>query len=114
GEAAARGRRWTSHLDRHARTFGLAVGQDFDADAVKLLDLAQFAALFVEEVEGRFLAGTQGDLAALAACGFFFDQAQRAETRRRCRADQARALAMRTWPGRSFQHAGAQTLAAHL
>src|SRR5690606_14198674 len=114
GEAAARDRRRTAHFDRHARALGLAVGQDFDRDAVKLLDLAQFAALFVEEVEGCLLAGAQGDLAALAACGFLFDQAQRAEARRARGADKAGAFAMRAGARRGFEHAGAQALAAHL
>src|SRR5690606_24883320 len=93
---------------------GLAVGQDFDADAVKLLDFVQFAALLVEEVEGRFLAGAQRDLAALAARGLLLDQTQRAETRRRCGANETRALAMRTGPCRGFEYAGAQPLTAHL
>src|SRR3546814_19579710 len=48
GEAAARDRRRAAHFDRHACTLGLAIGTDFDRDAVQLLDLAQFAALFVE------------------------------------------------------------------
>src|SRR3546814_16771142 len=43
GEAAARARRRAAHFDRHACTLGLAIGKDFDRDAVQLLDLAQFA-----------------------------------------------------------------------
>src|SRR3546814_2289140 len=53
-------------------------------------------------------------LVALAACGFLFDQAQRAEARRRGGADEASAFAMRARTRRGFEHAGAQALAAHL
>ena len=40
GKAAALRRRRTRDFDRHPRTLGFAVGQDFDRDAVQLLDVA--------------------------------------------------------------------------
>src|SRR3546814_8357314 len=89
-------RRRAAELDRHARALGRAVGQYLDADAVEFLDLAQFAALFVEQIEGRLLARAQDDLAALAARRFLLDQAQRRQARRRCGADEPGALAMRS------------------
>ena len=68
-------------FDRHARTLNLAIGQDFDAHAIAQLDLVQFAALVVEDVEGRFLAGAQGDEVAATARRFLLQHAQRAEAR---------------------------------
>ena len=100
-------------FDRHARAFDLAIGQDFDTHAIALLDLVQFATLVVEDVEGRFLAGAQGDEVAATARRFLFQHTQCAEARRRRGADKAGALAMRALARRRFQHAGAQTLAAH-
>src|SRR3546814_9025655 len=105
-------RRRAAELDRHARALGRAVGQYLDADAVEFLDLAQFAALFVEQIEGRLLARAQDDLAALAARRFLLDQAQRRQARRRCGADEPGALAMWAGAGRCLEHAGAQSLAA--
>ena len=50
------GGRRAAGLDRHARAFLLAVGQDLDRHAVAILDLGEVGALAVEHVERRFLA----------------------------------------------------------
>src|SRR3546814_16647485 len=50
----------------------------------------------------------------LAARRFLLDQAQRRQARRRCGADEPGALAMWAGAGRCLEHAGAQSLAAHL
>ncbi len=52
-------------------------------------------------------------LLAAAARGLVLDHAQRRKAGRRCGAHQAGAVAMRAGLGRSFEHAGAQALAAH-
>src|SRR3546814_6590582 len=87
---------------------------DWSSDVCSSDLLAQFAAFFVEQVEGRLLTRAQGDLAPLAARRFLLDQAQRAEPGGTGGADEAGALAMRAGAGRGFEDAGPQPLAAHL
>ena len=99
---------------RHLGALGLAIGQDFDHDAIAFLDLGQLITLGIEDVDRRFLAGAQRDFAALALGGFLLDVPQRRKPGGRRRAHKARAFAMRALAGRCFQHAGAQTLTAHL
>ena len=97
----------------HLRAFVLALGHDFDADAVTLFDLDQIGALFVEQVDRRLGAGRQTDLGALALGRLVLDQTQRRKARRRSRTHQTRAVAMRTGAGGGFEYAGSQALAAH-
>src|SRR3546814_19933202 len=87
---------------------------DWSSDVCSSDLLAQFAAFFVEQVEGRLLTRAQGDLAPLAASRFLLDQAQRAEPGGTGGADEAGALAMRAWAGPGYEDAGPQTLAAHV
>src|SRR3546814_11255685 len=76
---------------------------DWSSDVCSSDLLAQFAAFFVEQVEGRLLTRAQGDLAPLAARRFLLDQAQRAEPGGTGGADEAGALAMRAGAGRGFE-----------
>ena len=48
---------------------------------VTILDFGKLATLVVEDVDCRFLARLQSDLAAMAAGGLFFDEAKRGEGR---------------------------------
>ena len=61
----------------HLGAFVLAFGHDFHRHAVAMFDLDQIAALFVEQVDRRFGAGTQTDQRAFALGRFIFDQTQR-------------------------------------
>ena len=91
------GRRATG-FHRHARAFQLAIGLHVDRDAIAVLNLTQFAALAIQHIKGRFLAGAQDQLAATTAGRLFLQHAQRRQAGRRCRADKARAFAMRAFP----------------
>ena len=92
---------------RHLGALGLAIGQDFDHDAIAFLDLGQLITLGIEDVDRRFLAGAQRDFAAFALGGFLLNVTQRRKPGGRRRAHKARAFAMRAFAGRCFQHAGA-------
>ncbi|CUS45344.1 hypothetical protein MGWOODY_Smn815 [hydrothermal vent metagenome] len=106
-------RRRPGDLDRHAGAFLLAVRRDLDRHAIAILDLGQFGALAVEQVEGSFLAGAQQQLRPAAVRRLVLDQAKRRQAGRRCGAHQAGTFAMRALAGRCLEHAGAQALAAH-
>ena len=97
----------------HLRAFVLTLGRDFDGYAVAVFDLDQIVTLFVEQVDRSFGARTQLYDRALALGGFVLDQAQGRKTRRGCGANQACAIAVRTFTGGRFEHSGAQALAAH-
>ncbi len=66
----------------HLRAFILAFGHHFDGHAVTMFDFDQIAALFIEQVDRRFGAGTQPDQRALALGSFVLDQTQRRKARR--------------------------------
>ena len=50
---------WPGRGDAHLGALILALGHDFDGDAVAPFDLAEIGALVVEHVDRRFLAGEQ-------------------------------------------------------
>ena len=100
-------------VDRHACALEALVDQNLDLNAIALLDLGELGALLVEHIDRRFASGAQADAIAATACSLVLDQAQRTESRRRCRAHQAGALAMPARSGRCLEHTRAQSLAAH-
>ncbi len=114
GDALRSDRQAAAALDRHARAFEGLVDYHFQGHPVASLDFAELPALLVEQVNRRLAPGAKYDPVAPPTRRFFLNDPKRAQSRRRCGTHQPGALAMRTWLGRGFEHAGAQALAAHL
>ena len=104
---------WTGGGDTHLRAFILAFGLHFNGDAIAAFDLGKIGALGVEQIDGSFGGSVQRDERAFALGRLVLDQTQRGKARAGGGADEARAVAMRTFPSGGFEHAGAQALAAH-
>src|SRR5690606_24064025 len=99
--------------DTHLGAFFLALGEDFDGDAIALLDLGKIGALGVEQIHRRLGRGVERDDRALALGRFVLDQPQRGQAGAGGGADEAGAIAVRARAGGGFEHPGAQALAAH-
>ena len=109
GEFRARAGR----ADAHLGAFVLTLGQHFDPHAIAQFDFGKISALGVEQIDRRLGAGEQRDDRALALGRFVFNRTQRRKPGRAGRADQASAIAVRAAPRGSFEHPGAEPLAAH-
>ena len=59
---------WARGGDNHFGTLDFAIGQHRHINMIASLDLGEFGAFVVEDVDCRFLTRLQRDLAAMAAC----------------------------------------------
>ncbi len=89
------------------------IGDHRERDLEGVFEIAQMAALVVEDVERDVGAGAHHQIVGRALHQDFLDAAQQLQRDRRDRADMAAAAALRAGLGRALQHAGADALARH-
>ena len=100
-------------LDFQVRRFQLFVGDDDHRDVMALFDLADLAALFVEQEVGHVRRRLHQHLAGVVLHRVFLDQAQGRQGQRFDAADAAVAGAARADDLGRFAQAGTQALARH-
>src|SRR5262249_39128539 len=91
----------------------LVIGHDRYGDLEAVLQVIKMGAFVIEHIERDLGAGTADDIVRSAALERFLDHAQELQGHRRYGTYMAGTAAMRTFVGRAFQHAGADTLARH-
>ncbi len=89
------------------------VGDHRQRDLEGVFEIAQMAALVVEDVERDVRPGPHHQIVGRALHQDFLDAAQQLQRHRRDRADVTAAAALRAGLGRALQHAGADALARH-
>src|SRR3954447_2841071 len=93
--------------------FDRGIGIDHDDDAEALFEHAQMSALVVEEVERDLGARAHREIVRCALEQHLIERTQELQRDRRHRTHMAGAAAMRTFLGRTLQHARADALAGH-